>query len=60
MVSGSLRQGTITVPVSEGRLLGEQITFTVAGTTYKGKVNGASMQGTTSAGAAWTATKAAQ
>lgn len=57
MVSGSLRQGTVTVPVSEGRLLGEQITFTVGGVTYKGKVNGGSMQGTTSAGVAWSATK---
>jgi hypothetical protein len=56
MVSGTLRLGTETMPVSEGRLRGEEITFTAAGVTYKGRVNGTTMQGTTAAGATWGAT----
>ena len=47
-------------PLTEGRLRGEEITFTVGGVTYTGKVNGTTMQGTTSTGAKWTATRAAQ
>jgi hypothetical protein len=43
--------------ISNGRLKGEDITFTANGVTYTGKVNGTSMKGTTSAGAAWSATK---
>jgi SAM-dependent methyltransferase len=58
MVSGSLRRATGTpVPVSEGRLRGEDITFTVAGVTYTGKVNGTTMQGTTATGSKWSATR---
>jgi precorrin-6B methylase 2 len=43
--------------ISNGRLKGEDISFTANGVTYTGKVNGTSMKGTTSAGAAWSATK---
>ncbi len=42
-------------PISEGRLRGDEITFTVGTTKYTGKVNGNSMTGT--GGAAWTATR---
>jgi SAM-dependent methyltransferase len=37
---GTLKQGGKTTPVSEGNLKGNEITFKVAGTAYKGKVNG--------------------
>jgi hypothetical protein len=57
MVSGTMRQGTATVPVSEGRLRGDEITFAVAGVVFKGKVNGDTMQGTNDKGASWTATR---
>ncbi len=60
MVSGTLKTGTVSVPVSEGRVRGEDITFTAAGVTYKGKVDGESMKGTTGTGAAWSATRAAK
>jgi len=42
-------------PISEGKLRGDEITFTVGSTKYTGKVNGNSMRGTN--GAAWTATR---
>ena len=42
-------------PISEGRLRGDEITFTVGTTKYTGKVNGNSMRGTS--GAPWTATR---
>jgi precorrin-6B methylase 2 len=47
-VSGSLGAQAI----SEGRLRGEELTFKVGNTTYTGRVNGATIQGS-----GWTATK---
>jgi hypothetical protein len=43
--------------ISNGRLRGDEITFTAGGTTYTGTVSGNSMKGTTSTGTAWSATK---
>jgi hypothetical protein len=55
MVSGTLGS----TPISEGRLKGDEITFSVGSTVYTGKVNGTSMTGSTKGGAggSWTATK---
>jgi precorrin-6B methylase 2 len=55
MVSGTLGG----MPISDGRLRGEDITFTAGGATYTGKVNGNSMSGSVSGGSngKWTATK---
>jgi hypothetical protein len=61
MLTGELRVGSNRVPVVDGRLRGEQITFTAGGTKYTGKVNGTAMEGTatTNTGSTkWTATKA--
>jgi hypothetical protein len=52
MVSGTLGS----TPVSQGRLRGDQITFTVGGTTYTGRVEGNAIRGTVG-GASFTATK---
>jgi precorrin-6B methylase 2 len=60
MVSGTLRHGSESLPVTEGRLRGATITFTVGSTKHTGTVNGTSMEGTTSSGAKWTATRPAQ
>ncbi|MCC7415878.1 MAG: methyltransferase domain-containing protein [Acidobacteria bacterium] len=49
--------GTLGSQPVEGRLTGADITFTTGGTVYRGRVNGSAMQGTTAAGAAWTATR---
>ena len=53
MLSGTLGSGAIT----EGKMRGDEITFTAGGTKYTGRVSGNSMRGTTAAGAAWTATR---
>ncbi len=53
MLSGTLG----TMPIGEGKLRGDEISFTVGNTKYTGKVSGTSMRGTTAGGAAWTASK---
>jgi precorrin-6B methylase 2 len=44
-VSGTLKSGTTSTPIT-GRLRGDEITFTAGGSTYTGRVNGDTMQGT--------------
>ena len=59
MLAGELRIGEKSAPVSDGRLRGDQISFTVGGVKYTGKVNGTSMSGTATTGSSttqWTAT----
>ena len=51
MVSGTLGS----TQISAGKLKGDEITFAAGGTTYVGKVNGNTMQGTSPRG--WTATR---
>lgn len=59
MLTGTLESGGKTLPVTEGRLRGSEITFTAGGTSYVGRVNGDTMQGTVGGnGTKWTATKA--
>ena len=41
----------------EGKMNGDQITLTAGKTTYTGKVNGTTIQGTAPGGGSWTATK---
>ena len=55
MVSGTLG-GTA---ISDGKLRGEEITFTAGGAKYTGRVNGSTMSGTVSGGSngKWSATK---
>jgi precorrin-6B methylase 2 len=50
-------QGTLGSTKVEGKLKGDEITFTAGKTTYTGTVNGKSMAGTVSGGGSWTATK---
>jgi hypothetical protein len=56
MITGTLKNGSVVSPIN-GKLNGDQISFTAAGTQYTGKVNGNSMEGT-AGGAKWTATRA--
>jgi methyltransferase family protein len=55
MVSGTLGS----TPISNGRLRGNEITFTVGGAEYSGQVKGSSMQGTIKGGnsGTWSATR---
>ncbi len=54
-ISGTLGS----TPVTDARLRGEEITFTVGTATYAGRVNGGSMQGTVTGenGGKWSATR---
>jgi hypothetical protein len=50
-------QGTLGSTKIEGKMIGDQITFTAGKSKYTGKVNGNTMQGTIDGGGSWTATK---
>jgi len=56
MISGTLKHGNVVSPIN-GKLNGDQISFTAAGTQYTGHVNGNSMEGS-AGGAKWSATRA--
>lgn len=58
MISGTLTEGGRVTPIANGRMRGDQISFTAAGAEYIGRVSDARIEGTvTSAGqrATWTA-----
>jgi precorrin-6B methylase 2 len=59
MVSGTLKSGTNTAQISDGRLRGDQITFTAGGVQYTGRVNGNTIEGTAKGGSNgnWSATR---
>ncbi|MGE5217686.1 MAG: class I SAM-dependent methyltransferase [Chloroflexota bacterium] len=56
MISGTLKHGNATSPII-GKLNGDQISFSAAGTQYTGRVNGKSMEGS-AGGVKWSATRA--
>jgi SAM-dependent methyltransferase len=57
MVSGTLKNGSNSVPISNGKLNGDEISFTAAGVRYNGRVNGNTMEGRSNPGASWKATR---
>ena len=59
MLGGTLRRGTAGAPLTEGTMRGDQVVFSVGGVRYTGRVAGDTMEGTTAAGARWTATRTA-
>ena len=61
-VTGTLKTGERTVPVSRGRLRGDRITFSVGDDVYRGNVNANSIEGIVKSGgteAKWNATRGA-
>ena len=52
MVTGTLKAGTNGGAISEGRLRGSELTFTVNGTHYTARVNGNTMEGSAGTGTA--------
>jgi hypothetical protein len=48
-VSGTLRSGNVSAPISRGRLNGDQISFGAGGAEYHGRVNGNAIEGTVKA-----------
>jgi SAM-dependent methyltransferase len=59
-VTGKLTTGNVVAPITRGRLDGDRVVFTAAGTEYTGRVSGGAMEGTAKkagADAAWKATR---
>ena len=60
MVGGTLQKGGASAAVTDGRLRGADLTMTIDGAQYTGRVNGNTITGTVTAGGKtthWTATK---
>ena len=57
--TGTLKNGNVITPVTNGKLKGDEITFTAGGTEYSGKVNGSTIEGMTKSGEKWQAKRGA-
>jgi precorrin-6B methylase 2 len=59
MVTGTLKSSGNTATIANGRLRGDQISFTAGGAQYSGRVNGNTIEGTLKGGSAgnWSATR---
>ncbi|MET0868408.1 MAG: class I SAM-dependent methyltransferase [Pseudorhodoplanes sp.] len=57
--TGTLKNGNVVAPITDGKLKGDEITFTAGGTEYTGKVNGTTIEGTTKSGEKWQAKRGA-
>jgi hypothetical protein len=58
--TGRLTTSDIVAPITDGKLVGDRITFTAGGTHYVGRVEGIAMEGTSTSGgteAKWRATR---
>jgi SAM-dependent methyltransferase len=60
MISGTLKNGSNVIQIANGKLNGDQITFNAGGSLYTGRVNGNAMEGSTSSGGNWKATRASK
>jgi 2-polyprenyl-3-methyl-5-hydroxy-6-metoxy-1,4-benzoquinol methylase len=60
MISGTIRSGNVSTPITNGRLRGDQISFSAGGAQYTGTVNGNVIEGNVKGGAdsKWRATRA--
>ena len=61
MLSGTVTSGNVVSPIQNGKLTGDQITFTAGDQTFSGRVNGQFIEGTRESGASktpWRATRA--
>jgi hypothetical protein len=59
MLSGTLKAGNSTTPITDGRLKGDEIAFTAGGAKYTGRVSGNSIEGSAGSGK-WSATRIAR
>jgi SAM-dependent methyltransferase len=60
MISGTLKSGNVAAPITNGRLNGDQISFTAGGSQYTGRVSGNTIEGTVKSGGTdmnWTASR---
>jgi SAM-dependent methyltransferase len=53
--TGAITNGATVTPVSDGRLVADELTFTAGGVAYSGKVRGDIIEGTTKSGTTWQA-----
>ncbi len=61
MISGTLKSGSSTTPITNGRLRGDEISFSAGGAQYTGRVSGNAIEGTVKSGGTnskWSATRA--
>ncbi len=61
MLSGALKSGNQSTPITNGRLSGDQISFSAGGAQYSGRVSGNAIEGTVKSGGSnskWSATRA--
>jgi hypothetical protein len=58
MIAGTLKTASGNMQISNGKLNGEQITFSAGGSRYSGRVTGNVMAGKVSNGGTWKATRA--
>jgi precorrin-6B methylase 2 len=59
-ISGTLTSSGKPMQVSNGKLRGDQISFSAGGTQYSGRVNGNAMEGNLKPGGKWSATRAGE
>jgi len=58
MLTGTLKSGAASSAITNGKLNGDQITFSAGGVEYSGRVSGNTIEGLAKTGAAWKATRA--
>jgi hypothetical protein len=59
-VTGTVKSGNVSAPISRGRVNGDQISFVAGGAEYRGRVNGTAIEGTVKAdgkSGAWKASR---
>jgi len=57
MISGTLKSGNGSTPISNGKLNGDQISFTAGGNQYTGRVSGDVIEGSSGSGDSWKASR---
>ncbi|MGV3635412.1 MAG: methyltransferase domain-containing protein [Pseudorhodoplanes sp.] len=57
--TGTIANGNVVAPITDGKLKGDEISFTAAGVEYTGKVDGDTIAGTTKSGETWQARRSA-
>lgn len=57
MLSGSLKSSSGATPIANGKMRGDEISFTVGNSVYRGRVNGNRIDGMIEGGGKWQATR---
>jgi precorrin-6B methylase 2 len=57
MIAGTLKSGGSTVPITNGHLRGDQLSFSAGAAEYSGRVSGNTIEGSVKGSGRWSATK---